>query len=47
MIVRGNAFFRNQIRDADRDDTRLARAGTGKNEQRSFGGLNGLDLLRI
>lgn len=46
-VVRRNVFFRNKIRYAHGDDTRLARAGTGKDQERAIGSLNGFGLLRI
>jgi hypothetical protein len=46
-IVRLNLFFRDEIRNADSDNARLARTGAGKDKDRAFGRLNGLFLRRI
>ena len=36
-----------QVRDAERDDARLAGAGPGQDQQRPLEGFNGLPLLGI
>ena len=45
--VRRDAFFADEPGDAAGDDAGLARAGTGKDEQWSLGGLDGGALFGI
>ena len=45
--LRYDAEVLDQMGDAEGDDTRLPAAGTGENEQRSFGGLDSLTLLGV
>ena len=45
--LRHDAEVLDQMGDAEGDDTRLPAAGTGENEQRSFGGLDSLTLLGV
>ena len=45
-VARRHALL-DQMRDARSDDARLARARPGQNQDRAFGGFDGLPLLRI
>jgi len=45
--VRGDAFFANEPGDAAGDDAGLSGAGTGEDEQGTFGGFNGGTLFGI
>ena len=45
-VARSHAFF-DEMRDARRDDARLARARPRQNQDRAVGGLGGLALRRI
>ena len=45
--LRRDAFFADQPGDAAGDHPRLARAGSGENQQGAFGGFDGCALFRV